>query len=172
MTIKELEEKSGITRANIRFYEKEGLLNPDRGKNSYREYSSEDLKALNRIIILRKLDIPVAEIKEIFEGAVSLEEAVKKQRDVLSRKIESLQGALDICEQITKEHVDIQGFDESRYLEMIEQKEKQGRFFKDIAKDYLSFELLIFGNMWKYVFFIILTGPRKDMASNLRLSLS
>lgn len=71
----------------------------------------------------------------------------------MSREIESLQGALDICEQITKEHIDIQSFDEARYLEMIDQKEKQGRSFKDIANDYLAFELVTFGSMWKYIFF-------------------
>ncbi len=30
MTIKEIEELSGMTRANIRFYEKEGLIKPQR----------------------------------------------------------------------------------------------------------------------------------------------
>lgn len=153
MTIKELEEKSGITRANIRFYEKEGLLNPDKRKNSYRDYNMEDLKDLNRIIILRKLSIPVSDIKKIFEGTISLEEVVRKQKDVLNKEIKSLQGALDVCEQISKEHSDIESFDEARYLGMIDEKEKQGRSFKDIANDYLAFELVTFGNMWKYIFF-------------------
>ena len=36
MTIKEIELQVGITKANIRFYEKEGLLNPGRGSNNYR----------------------------------------------------------------------------------------------------------------------------------------
>ena len=159
--IKELEEKSGITRANIRFYEKEGLINPNRNENSYRDYSEEDLKALNRIIVLRKLDIPVTDIKKIFEGTISLEEAVRKQKDVLSREIESLQGALDICEQMVKEQIDIQSFDEVRYLEMIGQKEKRGRSFKDIADDYMAFELDIFSSMWKSVFFLDFNGQRK-----------
>ena len=36
MTIKELEEAVGMTRANIRFYEQEGLLSPARSANGYR----------------------------------------------------------------------------------------------------------------------------------------
>ena len=36
MTIKELEARSGMTRANIRFYEQEGLLTPQRLDNGYR----------------------------------------------------------------------------------------------------------------------------------------
>ncbi|MBR3560895.1 MAG: MerR family transcriptional regulator [Oscillospiraceae bacterium] len=46
MTIKEIEDRSGMTRANIRFYESEGLLHPGRRENGYRDYSSSDLEAL------------------------------------------------------------------------------------------------------------------------------
>jgi len=41
MTIKELEQELEIPRATIRFYEKENLISPKRGANSYREYSNE-----------------------------------------------------------------------------------------------------------------------------------
>ena len=34
MTIAEVEERTGLTRSNIRFYEKEGLLKPSREKSS------------------------------------------------------------------------------------------------------------------------------------------
>ena len=42
MTIKEMEELAGMPRANIRFYEAEGLLAPARNVNGYRDYSQED----------------------------------------------------------------------------------------------------------------------------------
>ena len=41
--IKEAEEQTGISRANIRYYEKMGLLQPKRNeKNGYREYRLEE----------------------------------------------------------------------------------------------------------------------------------
>ena len=49
MTIKELEQATGMTRANIRFYEQEGLLSPARSPNGYRDYSGEELHTLERI---------------------------------------------------------------------------------------------------------------------------
>ncbi len=55
MTIKELEERTGLSRANIRFYEKEGLLSPLRRENGYREYTEEDVQTLQRIKLLRSL---------------------------------------------------------------------------------------------------------------------
>ena len=49
MNIKEIEERSGLTRANIRYYEQEGLLAPARRENKYRDYSEEDLETLLRV---------------------------------------------------------------------------------------------------------------------------
>ena len=52
MNIKEIEERSGLTRANIRYYEQEGLLAPVRRENKYRDYSEEDLETLLRIALV------------------------------------------------------------------------------------------------------------------------
>ena len=40
MTVKEVEERTGLPRANIRYYESEGLIHPARGQNGYRDYHS------------------------------------------------------------------------------------------------------------------------------------
>lgn len=48
MTIREIEALSGMTRANIRFYESEGLLTPNRMENGYRDYTKSDLETLIR----------------------------------------------------------------------------------------------------------------------------
>ena len=45
----DLEQQAGMTRANIRYYEQEGLLSPVRRENGYRDYSQEDLDTLLRI---------------------------------------------------------------------------------------------------------------------------
>ena len=44
VTIKEAELLTGITRQNIRYYEKMGLIYPNREKeNQYRKYNKEDI---------------------------------------------------------------------------------------------------------------------------------
>ena len=55
MTIREIEALSGMTRANIRFYESEGLLTPNRMENGYRDYTRSDLDTLHKIRLLRAL---------------------------------------------------------------------------------------------------------------------
>ena len=63
MNIKEIEERSGLTRANIRYYEQEGLLAPARRENKYRDYSEEDLETLLRIALLRSLGFAGGQLK-------------------------------------------------------------------------------------------------------------
>ena len=50
MTIKEVEQMTGLTRSNIRYYEKEKLICPKRNENNgYREYSNEDVENIKKI---------------------------------------------------------------------------------------------------------------------------
>ena len=51
MNIKQAEELSGVSRQNIRFYEREGLLYPDRNpENGYREYGEEHMRPGDLIV--------------------------------------------------------------------------------------------------------------------------
>ena len=64
MHIKDVEQRTGLSRANIRYYEQEGLVHPARRKNGYRDYSPDDLETLLRIRLLRRLDVPIEEIPD------------------------------------------------------------------------------------------------------------
>ncbi len=47
MNIKDAEARSGVSKQNIRFYERQGLLAPARDPgNDYREYNEEDIRTL------------------------------------------------------------------------------------------------------------------------------
>ena len=76
MTIKELENKTGMTRANIRFYESEGLLSPRRLDNGYRDYSEEDARTLEKIRLLRQLQLDLDTIRKVQQGALTLDQAL------------------------------------------------------------------------------------------------
>ena len=52
MKINDVEQILGISKANIRFYEKQNLLSPQRKENGYREYSQEDVDRLQTVIVL------------------------------------------------------------------------------------------------------------------------
>ena len=89
MKIREVEEKTGMSRFNIRFYEKEGLLNRvARDKINYREYTEEDVKQLRRIRILRLLEVPMKDISLYKDDK-------EKMNLIMKERMESLQTIVD-----------------------------------------------------------------------------
>ena len=59
---------SGVTPANIRFYEKEKLLSPQgRSDNSYRMYSDGDIHRLRFIRACRALDMSLDEVRTLLK---------------------------------------------------------------------------------------------------------
>lgn len=158
MKINEIENLLGLNRANIRFYEKEGLLNPSRSENGYREYSNEDIATLKKIIILRKLGLSLTNIKDILAGNLDLSIAMEENIQSLTEQIEILNGALEIS-KVLKNDASANGhFDEDLYWNLIQSKENSGDKFADILKDYIEIEKRSLLTMFKYVFLIDLNG--------------
>lgn len=64
--IGEAAKRSGVSTANIRFYEKKKLLSPyGRGDNSYRLYSDGDLHQLRFIRLCRAMDMSLDEVRTL-----------------------------------------------------------------------------------------------------------
>ena len=64
--IGEAARHSGVSAANIRFYEKESLLSPQgRGENSYRFYSDGDVHQLRFIRLCRAMDMSLNEVRTL-----------------------------------------------------------------------------------------------------------
>lgn len=88
MNIKQVEDLTGISKQNIRFYEKEGLIKPVRNKiNGYREYEGEEVRKLKLIKILRMLDMPLEQISQIIKGTKELTIALTEQQMELERRM-------------------------------------------------------------------------------------
>ena len=66
--IGEVAVQAGVSAANIRYYEKEGLLSlKDRGENSYRLYTQQDIHQLRFIRLCRAMDMSLAEVRTLLE---------------------------------------------------------------------------------------------------------
>lgn len=104
MTIKEMEDKTGLNRSSIRFYEKEGLISPDRNKkNGYREYTNQDMKDIQKIAYLRTLGISIEDISYAMQGKKSLKDIIQKRRETLDTDMLDAENAKSICEQLLRE---------------------------------------------------------------------
>lgn len=137
MKINDVEQILGITKANIRFYEKEGLLTPSRNENGYREYSDNDISRLKEIIIYRKLGIPVQQIADILDGVLSLQDALDANIKALYEEIDQLNGSLALCRQLKAEDASI--LDAEKYWSLIHEQENSGFRFQSLANDYINF---------------------------------
>ena len=135
MKINEVEAAVGVTKKNIRFYEEEGLLSPRREPgNGYRIYSQADVERLRRIKLLRKLDVPLADIRAMLEGQCTLAEGMVQQLERLHSRRADLDEVVSFCELLQKEPGDLDQLDVEQTLARLTAKEEQGVTFVNIEQ--------------------------------------
>lgn len=143
MTIKEVEKKLNISRANIRFYEKEGLLDPKRNDNEYRNYSDSDLERLEKILLFRKCNVSIENIRLIFNGIKGIDEVFKEQITIIENEVKQLEGAKILCKKLVQEKSSVDNIDTEKYINIINNEERKGNKFYSITEDYiLAYEKL------------------------------
>lgn len=116
MTVKDVESRTGLERANIRFYEKEGLLSPVRAENGYRDYSEEDVQVLLRIKLLRQVHLTLEEIKALQAGELELTAALQSQIAALEREQQAAENAQKLCRWMVEDGAAFQTLDAEKYL--------------------------------------------------------
>ena len=124
MTIREMETVTGLTRANIRFYENQGLIAPERKENNYREYSQQDGEVLLRIRLLRALGMTIEQIRALQTGRENLIAALDRQIEVLTRQQEALGHSQRVCREMRQDNVSYATLDARRYLSSLENPPK------------------------------------------------
>ena len=135
MKINEVEAAVGVTKKNIRFYEEEGLISPSREPgNGYRSYSQADVERLRRIKLLRKLDVPLAEIREMLEGQRTLAEGMSQQLERLRSRRADLEEAIGFCTLLQQENGPLEQLDVEQTLARLTAKEEQGVSFVNIEQ--------------------------------------
>ena len=136
MKIYQVEELVGSTKKNIRFYEDEGLLCPERNpENGYRDYTMNDVQQLEKIKLLRKLSVPIEEIRFLQKGKISFSECMEKQVLLLEQERKNAELMMELCKKLGSEVTDLKNLKASEYLNEINNLEKQGTKFMDIEKE-------------------------------------
>lgn len=129
MRISEVAEKTGLSISNIRFYEKKGLIGPDRDKDSkYRNYTEEDLALIKQILLFRKMDFSIETISHIINKKLTIETAIQNQITELEEKRDSIQSSIDLCRKIAGDG-QYSSLDTDYYLSYVKEEEKKGRVF-------------------------------------------
>ena len=132
MKINEVEALVGITKKNIRFYEEQGLLSPKRNaENSYREYGDEEVQTLLRIKLLRKLGIPIEEIRQMFSGTHTVADGMRRHLISLERERRNLDQSIALCQELQSMDIPVTALDSESVLNRMEEMEKGGTSFQN-----------------------------------------
>ena len=112
-TIREVTEITGITVNALRYYDSKGLLHPTvRNSEGRKEwlYDDEAVRRAKRILLLRKIGIPVESIAIVIEKADKMDEVIlrsrleelREERQLLDEQI-SLAGMLLLLDEISSD---------------------------------------------------------------------
>lgn len=130
MKINEVEALVGITKKNIRFYEAEGLLTPRRNSdNGYRDYGEAEVETLRQIKLLRKLGLPLEEIRQMLSGTHTLGDGMRRHLVTLEREQKNLETSMALCRQLKDREEPLSALDAQALLEEMELLEHQGATF-------------------------------------------
>lgn len=132
MKINEVEAQVGITKKNIRFYEDQGLIAPRRNtQNGYREYGEEDVERLRQIKLMRKLGVPLEEIRNMQSGIHTVGDGMRRHLVTLERDWKNLEQSMELCRLLTQREERLDTLDAGALLERMEQMEREGATFLD-----------------------------------------
>jgi len=91
LTISQLNQRFGTARSTLLYYERQGLLSPQRDNNGYRYYNETQINRLEQILSFRALGVPVVEIAQLLSGPSGQQRQILQQQfDRLSEEIQRL----------------------------------------------------------------------------------
>ncbi|MCR9077699.1 MAG: redox-sensitive transcriptional activator SoxR [Hyphomonadaceae bacterium] len=65
LSIGDLASRTGLSVSAIRFYEKKGLITPDRNDGNQRRYEGSDIRRLSFILIAQQIGLSIEQIKDV-----------------------------------------------------------------------------------------------------------
>ena len=138
MKINEVEAQVGITKKNIRFYEEQGLLSPRRNsENGYRDYGEAEVAVLRQIKLMRKLGVPLEEIRRMQAGG-TVADGMRRHLVTLERERKSLEQSIQLCQSLKDREERLNALDAAGLLEEMDRLEQAGATFQDKQKNDLK----------------------------------
>ena len=135
MKINEVEALVGVTKKNIRFYEEQGLLSPGRDSaNGYRDYGEVEVETLKRIKLMRKLGVPIAEIRQMLEGVQTVGDGMRRHLVTLERERDNLEESIRMCTLLKERRSPLNELDAQAVLSEMEQLEHAGTVFENAQR--------------------------------------
>jgi DNA-binding transcriptional MerR regulator len=111
MRIGELSRRTGVSVRSLRYYEEQGLLNPERQASGYREYRDEDVDTVRGIRLMLAAGLNTTTIAELLPcmiddglglmpGCLGLLPDLHRERERLTAAMDELMAARDVLDTI------------------------------------------------------------------------
>ena len=86
LSIGDLAVRTGLSVSAIRFYERKGLISPDRNEGNQRRYEGSDIRRLSFILIAQQIGMSIDQIKETMASLPDGRTPTKADWTKISRK--------------------------------------------------------------------------------------
>lgn len=108
MKIKDVSQITGLSKKTIRFYEEEGLIDPEKtyqNGRAYRTYTQAHIQTLNDVALLRRARFSVEEIKTILSTPEEIPALFESYRQRLRTEKDALVQVLAVVDEIAAEEL-------------------------------------------------------------------
>ncbi|GGJ43372.1 MerR family transcriptional regulator [Deinococcus roseus] len=100
LTMREAVEASGLSEDTLRYYEKLGLVMPERDRSSnHRRYSEQQMRWLKFLIHLRSTGMPLEKIQRYVQLALQGEESAPQRKAILEEHHQQIQEQIQKLQQ-------------------------------------------------------------------------
>lgn len=105
-SIGEFAEIIGVTTSMLRYYEKEGLLSPERDENNVRKYMEHDIGWVRFLLHLKSSGMSIQELKQYTvwraigeETILDRKKLLEKRRSLLAQELQQMQESMNTLNQ-------------------------------------------------------------------------
>ncbi|MBO9523652.1 MAG: redox-sensitive transcriptional activator SoxR [Nocardioidaceae bacterium] len=86
LTVGEVAERSGVSVSALHFYERQGLIRPERTYGNQRRYPRHVLRRVSLILVAKRLGVPLAEVAAVFASLPDDRMPTKQDWNRISRR--------------------------------------------------------------------------------------
>jgi len=104
MRINEVVKLTGVSARTLQYYDKIGLLIPEKQDNGYRDYTHENLEKLQKILFYKFLKFKLNDIKELLKGDIDNLKILEQQRELVLKEKEKFEVILHNIEKTIKNY--------------------------------------------------------------------
>jgi DNA-binding transcriptional MerR regulator len=96
LTIQQVAQRSGLSVHTLRYYERNGLLEPvSRASNGHRRYSEEDIQRIEFLTKLRATGMPIRQMQEFAALYHQGDSTIAQRRSLLETHQQAVKNQLD-----------------------------------------------------------------------------